>query len=37
MGSRFNVEAQGSGVSIDALKAAVAAVGPDRLDALAHG
>jgi len=37
VGNRFNVEAQGSGVSIDALKAAVAAVGPDRLDALAHG
>jgi hypothetical protein len=36
-GSRFSVEAQGSGVSIDTLKAAVAAVGPDRLDALAHG
>jgi hypothetical protein len=36
-GNRFNVDAQGSGVSMDALKAAVAAVGPDRLDALAHG
>jgi hypothetical protein len=37
VGNRFSVEAQGSGVSIDVLKAAVAAVGPDRLDALAHG
>jgi hypothetical protein len=37
VGSRFNVEAQGSGVSMDTLKAAVAAVGPDRLDALARG
>jgi Yip1 domain len=37
VGNRFSVGAQGSGVSIDALKAAVAAVGPDRLDALAHG
>ena len=37
VGNRFNVDAQGSGVSIDALKAAVAAVGPDRLDALARG
>jgi hypothetical protein len=37
VGGRFNIEAQGSGASIDALKAAVAAVGPDRLDALAHG
>jgi hypothetical protein len=37
VGGRFNVEAQGSGVSIDTLKGAVNAVGPDRLDALAHG
>jgi len=37
VGNRFSVGAQGSGVSIDALKAAVAAVGPDRLAALAHG
>jgi hypothetical protein len=35
--SRFSVEAEGSGVSMDALKGAVAAVGPDRLEALAHG
>jgi hypothetical protein len=35
--NRFNVSAQGSGVSIDDLKGAVAAVGPDRLEALAHG
>jgi hypothetical protein len=34
---RFNVSAQGSGVSIDDLKGAVAAVGPDRLEALARG
>jgi hypothetical protein len=35
--NRFSVEAQGSGVPIDTLKGAVNAVGPDRLDALAHG
>ena len=37
VGNRFNVAAEGSGVSMDVLKAAVAAVGPDRLQALAHG
>jgi hypothetical protein len=37
VGNRFSIEADGSGVSMDVLKAAVAAVGPDRLDALAHG
>ncbi|MBV9997305.1 MAG: YIP1 family protein [Caulobacteraceae bacterium] len=35
--NRFNLEAEGSGVSIDDLKSAVAAVGPDRLQALANG
>ena len=35
--NRFSVEADGSGVDMGALKAAVAAVGPDRLEALAHG
>ena len=35
--SRFIVSAEGSGVSMDTLKAAVASVGPDRLEALAHG
>ena len=35
--SRFLISAEGSGVSMDALKAAVASVGPDRLEALAHG
>ena len=34
--NRFSIEADGSGVPIDTLKAAVAAVGPDRLAALAH-
>ena len=34
--NRFTVSAEGSGVSIDDLKAAVAAVGPDRLEAMAH-
>jgi hypothetical protein len=34
---RFVVSADGSGVPIDTLKAAVAAVGPDRLEALAKG
>jgi hypothetical protein len=34
--NRFNIEADGSGVPIETLKAAVAAVGPDRLAALAH-
>jgi len=35
--SRFAIEADGDGVGMDALKAAVAAVGPDRVAALAHG
>jgi hypothetical protein len=35
--SRFMVEAEGKAKSIDDLKAAVAAVGPDRLQALANG
>ena len=35
--NRFNVSAEGSGVSMDVLKSAVAAVGPDRLEGLAHG
>jgi hypothetical protein len=35
--SRFVISAEGSGVSMDALKAAVASVGPDKLEALAHG
>jgi hypothetical protein len=35
--SRFLISAEGSGVSMDALKAAVASIGPDRLEALAHG
>lgn len=35
--SRFEVEADGNGVSMDDLKAAVSAVGPDRLEGLAHG
>ncbi|HUZ13764.1 MAG TPA: Yip1 family protein [Caulobacteraceae bacterium] len=34
---RFTVAAEGSGVGIGDLKAAVAAVGPDRLAAMAHG
>jgi len=34
---RFVVSAEGSGVPIDTLKAAVAAVNPDRLEALSHG
>ena len=34
--NRFMVEAQGSAPDIDVLKAAVAAVGPDRLEALAR-
>ena len=34
---RFMVAAEGSGTSIDVLKAAVAAVGPDRLEGLAKG
>jgi hypothetical protein len=37
VGGRFVVSADGSGVPIDTLKAAVAAVGPDRLEALAKG
>jgi hypothetical protein len=35
--SRFAIEADGDGVGMDALKAAVAAVGTDRVAALAHG
>jgi hypothetical protein len=35
--NRFSIEADGSGVGMDALKAAVAAVGPDRVASLAHG
>jgi hypothetical protein len=35
--NRFMVQAEGSAASIDDLKAAVAAVGPDRLEALARG
>ena len=35
--SRFAIEADGDGVGMDVLKAAVAAVGPDRVAALAHG
>lgn len=35
--SRFVISADGSGVTMDQLKAAVAAVGPDRLEALPHG
>jgi hypothetical protein len=35
--SRFALEASGSGVPMDTLKAAVNAIGPDRVDALAHG
>jgi hypothetical protein len=34
--SRFVVEANGSAPSVDMLKAAVASVGPDRLEGLAH-
>jgi len=34
---RFMVQAEGSGTTIDALKSAVAAVGPDRLEGLARG
>jgi len=34
--NRFMVQAQGSGTTIDALKSAVAAVGPDRLEGLAR-
>jgi hypothetical protein len=37
VGGRFIISADGNGVPIDTLKAAVAAVGPDRLEALAHG
>jgi hypothetical protein len=36
VGNRFSIEADGSNVPIETLKAAVAAVGPDRLAALAH-
>ncbi len=35
--SRFLISAEGSGVTMDSLKAAVASVGPDKLEALAHG
>ncbi len=35
--NRFNIDATGSGVTMDVLQAAVNAVGPDRLDALAKG
>jgi hypothetical protein len=35
--SRFAIEADGDCVGMDVLKAAVAAVGPDRVAALAHG
>ena len=35
--NRFSIEADGTGVDMDALKAAVAAVGPDRVAALARG
>jgi len=35
--NRFSIEADGSGVDMGALKAAVAAVGPDRVASLAHG
>ena len=35
--SRFAVEADGDGVGMDALKGAVAAIGTDRVAALAHG
>jgi len=35
--NRFSIEADGAGVGMEALKAAVAAVGPDRVAALAHG
>jgi hypothetical protein len=35
--NRFSIEADGSGVDMDALKAAVAAVGPERVAALARG
>ena len=37
VGNRSLISADGSGVSMDQLKAAVASVGPDRLEALAHG
>jgi hypothetical protein len=33
--NRFSISAQGSGVSMDDLKAAVAAVGPERVAAMA--
>jgi hypothetical protein len=35
--NRFAIEAEGEGVSMDVLKAAVAAIGLDRVAALAHG
>lgn len=35
--NRFNISAEGSGVGMDALKGAVAAVGPDRLEGFARG
>ena len=37
VGNRFHISAEGSGVSMDDLKAAVAAVGPDRVAAMANG
>jgi hypothetical protein len=37
VGNRFHISAEGSGVGMDVLKGAVAAVGPDRLEGLAHG
>ena len=37
VGNRFEVDAEGSGIAMDDLKSAVGAVGPDRLEALAHG
>ncbi|HEY1425420.1 MAG TPA: Yip1 family protein [Caulobacteraceae bacterium] len=35
--NRFSIEADGAGVGMDVLKAAVAAIGPERVAALAHG
>ncbi len=37
VGNRFEIDADGSGITMDDLKGAVAAVGPDRLEGLAHG
>jgi hypothetical protein len=36
VGNRFEIDADGSGVTMDDLKGAVAAVGPDKLEGLAH-